>query len=35
MIPQIAAEELTILHQVWLHAYTPIEDTAVVQASPS
>ena len=35
LLRQIAAEEFTILHQVWLHAYTPIGDADVVQASPS
>jgi SAM-dependent methyltransferase len=32
---QIAAEEFTILHQVWLHAYTPLGDADTVQASPA
>ena len=32
---QIAPDTFTILHQVWLHAYTPIGDVDVVQASLS
>src|SRR5262249_23987275 len=35
LLRQIAAEEFTILHQVWLHAYTPLGEADVVQASPS
>jgi len=32
LLRQIAPETFTILHQVWLHAYTPIGDTDIVQA---
>jgi hypothetical protein len=35
LLHHIAAEAMTMLHQVWLHAYTPIGETEVVQASPS
>jgi cyclopropane fatty-acyl-phospholipid synthase-like methyltransferase len=35
LLRQIAPDTFTILHQVWLHAYTPIGDADVVQTSPS
>ena len=35
LLRQIAAEEFTILHQVWLHAYTSIGDADTAQPSPS
>ena len=35
LLRQIAPETFSILHQVWLHAYTPIGDAETVQASPS
>jgi cyclopropane fatty-acyl-phospholipid synthase-like methyltransferase len=35
LLRQIAAEEFTILHQVWLHAYTPIGDADTVRISLS
>jgi hypothetical protein len=35
LLRQIAPESFTILHQVWLHAYTPLGDADVAQASPS
>jgi hypothetical protein len=33
LLRQIAPDTFTILHQVWLHAYTPIGDADVVQVS--
>ena len=35
LLRQIAAEGLTILHQVWLYAYMLLGDIDTVQASPS
>jgi SAM-dependent methyltransferase len=35
LLRQIAPEAFTILHQVWLHAYTSMGDTDLVQPSPS
>jgi cyclopropane fatty-acyl-phospholipid synthase-like methyltransferase len=35
LLRQIAPDTFTILHQAWLHAYTPVGDADVVQASPS
>jgi cyclopropane fatty-acyl-phospholipid synthase-like methyltransferase len=35
LLRQIAPETFPILHQVWLHAYTPLGDTDIVQPSPS
>lgn len=35
LLRQIAPETFTVLHQVWLHAYTPLRDAEVVQASSS
>jgi hypothetical protein len=34
LLRQIAPETFTILHQVWLHAYTPLGDADTMQASP-
>lgn len=35
LLRQIAPETFTILHQVWLHAYTPLGDADTPQASPA
>jgi len=35
LLRQIAPDTFTILHQVWLYAYTPIEEADVVQEAPS
>jgi cyclopropane fatty-acyl-phospholipid synthase-like methyltransferase len=35
LLRQSAPETFPILHQVWLHAYTPLGDTDIVQPSPS
>jgi hypothetical protein len=35
LLRQIAPETFTILHQVWLHAYTPLGDADTMQASPA
>jgi len=35
LLRQIAPETFTIVHQVWLHAYTLIGDADAVQTSPS
>jgi SAM-dependent methyltransferase len=35
LLRQIAPDTFTILHQVWLYAYTPLGDADMVQASPS
>lgn len=35
LLRQMAPDTFTILHQVWLHAYTPLVDADVMQASPS
>ena len=35
LLRQIATEEFTILHQVWLHAYTPIGSADAAQPSLS
>ncbi len=35
LLQQIVPDTLTILHQVWLHAYTPLGDADVVQAASS
>ena len=35
LLRQIAPETFTILHQVWLHAYTPLGGADAVQTAPS
>jgi cyclopropane fatty-acyl-phospholipid synthase-like methyltransferase len=35
LLQQSAPDTFTILHRVWLYAYTPLADADVVQASPS
>jgi len=35
LLRRIAPETFTILHQVWLHAYTPLGDSDAVQTAPS
>jgi len=35
LLRQITPDTFTILHQVWLYAYTPLGDADVMQASPS
>jgi hypothetical protein len=35
LLRQMAPDTFTILHQVWLYAYTPLGDADVAQVSPS
>lgn len=35
LLRQIAQDTFTILHQVWLHAYTPVGEADTVPVSPS